>query len=123
MSKKHIEILATEVDTIATRTSERIITPEGKGLILAVAVANLVTTPTYRPRIQILAANGTWVDYWTSAADITANGNYIYLLYPSLTMASDALEEVNVPLPFAWRVIVTYGGTGDADTTVSAQVI
>ena len=123
MGHKAIEVVPSTTLVSSTLTSGEQRTPDGKGLILGVKVADLVTTPTFTPKIQTKGASGTWIDYWTAAAAISTNSDHIYLLYPSLTLGGDAEEKVNLPCPFAWRVVVTFGGTGTATVEVDAQVL
>ena len=119
-----LELLASETLVVATRTSDRMLTHNAFGLLIGVSVADIVTTPTYLPKIQALGAGGVWQDYWTAAAAIAANSDNLYLITAVATAADfDGIEVAQLPPPFAWRLVLTFGSTGSATIQADAQIL
>ena len=97
-----------------------------RGLLLKLRVTNASGSPATISAVTIQARVGsTWVDWakW-SALTINTAGTYLFLLYPSASMATPALSGgvagINPPLPYHFRpqltqsdLNLTYQLTGD----------
>lgn len=112
-----ISVLAEEADTSANRTSGQLPLSVQRGIRLIVKIGALTTTPTFTPSVQIPDGMGGWVTIWTAAAAISAAGTTSYLLYPSASMGGSDTEKVNLVIGQAYRVVLTFGGSGSAATT------
>ncbi len=120
-------VLASEADTVATRTSADQTNTNHRGMILHVNTANKIgTTATYTPAVQAKFNDGSYATIWTAAAALTNNGDWTYVLYPG---ASDGntTEVDGIPIPRTWRGVITVGGTANAshnmDTLMDASLI
>lgn len=118
-------LLATEVDTEASRLSTAQVNPTGRGLGISVKIENLQNSPSYTPHVDAKMPNGDWVTIWTAAAALTANGTVHYLIYPG-TAGAVYTEYEDTVIPLSFRVGLTYVGTpatDNADTTVDAEIL
>ena len=115
-----IEILAPELATAATRTSDRFLTHDVRSLIVNVRAENYTDSPEFFPKIQIQMGD-RWVDYWETSRAFTSEGDYIYVLHGGQTGFAGIFYKN--PPPFSWRFVLTFSGTGSGDTFVGAQVL
>ena len=123
--KQKITLLAAELQSTATRTSSERTTPEHKGMLLTVPIANEAGTTTFQPVLQQKDNEGNWNTIWTAAAAIAADGTTTYLIYPGTRVAEDYTEYVDIEIPETWRVVLTYAGTpatDKMDTLVTADL-
>ncbi len=117
-----IELLALLAATAVTRTALPRQSPAQVGLILSVITANGASTPSFLPSLEMKVGT-VWETFWTAAAPITADVITRYVFYPGLAGTDGTfLERLNLPLPNLWRMVLTRT-TGNADTTVHAQVL
>ena len=123
MGHKAIEVIPISALQGTTLTGLEQKTQDGKGLLLGIKMSTLVTSPTFEPKIQVKSAAGEWIDYWTAAAVISTATHVLYVIYPETTLGGDALEHVNLPCPYSWRLVLTFGGTGTATIEADAQVL
>ena len=123
MSHKAIEVIPSTALQGETLIGDEKKTQDGRGILLGIKMSTLATTPTFTPKIQVKGAAGVWVDYWTAAAAISTASDNLYVIYPETTLGGDAIEHVNLPCPFSWRLVLTFGGSGSATVEASAQVL
>lgn len=107
-------VLASQVGSVATRTSADFTNYNDRGVMVHVNIASLAGTPTFTPALQMKFVGGTYVTIWTAAVAIVANGDKTYLIYPNAT-STVVTEAVNLSLPRVFRVVLTYTGNGTTD--------
>ena len=115
----YIEILSAEIGTAATRTSDRHLTHDVRSLIINVSAQNFTGSPTFLPQIQVQMGD-RFVDYWKLTRPFTGAGEGIFILHSG---GASSIKLFLEPPPFSWRFILTFGGSGSADTFVGAQVL
>lgn len=92
-----------------------------RGLILNVNVTS-AGTGSITPSIQVKdSISNTYKTIWTAAAALTANGNYVYALYPGAGAASFT-EAVSILLSRTWRVEVVANNANSVTYSVSADM-
>lgn len=129
LRQKHnwIEVLAEELLSTATRTSEDFTMPKSSGLILWVKTDNEAGTCSFTPSLQMKDPEGTAITLWTAASAITADGSYLYVLSPNTATGmggAGVTETALVEVPNSWNIVMTYSGTpasDKSDTQVWAQ--
>lgn len=115
-NKAQLVALASEAGSFATRTSAALNMATVSSLFLTVVLANKAGTVTFTPKIQRKLKDGTWVDYWTAASALSANGTTTYAIGRDAIEALTALTEVITdPVPHTIRVVLTYSGAGDGN--------
>jgi len=124
----HVVLLASEADTVATRTSEDQRNPNGRALQIVVITANLEGTDAdYTPKLQRKNADGSHTDIWEAAAAIEAAGTFVYEIGEFTgTKVSQVTERACVLIPSEWRLVLTVAtadGSNRMDTYVEADVV
>lgn len=127
-NKSQIVALASEAGSFATRTSGAIDWRQVQSAILTVVLANKLGTVTFTPKLQRRLRDGTtWVDWWTAAAALSANGTVAYAFGRGAVATLAAMtEKIEQPLPMTVRVVLTVSGAGDGnefDTYVEVENI
>lgn len=108
--------IAQTADSVATITGSDIPHYQDGPVRLIVTLTDKQGTVTFTPKIQIKTAAGVYVDYWTAAAALSANGTYVYEVGPAATSAANKVagvtESVMGWIGKAYRVVMTYSGAG-----------
>ncbi len=121
-------VLDAELQSAATRLSGLFIMKgrgQQNGMLLVVVVANKGGILSFTPELYTVV-NGVDVKLWTAAAAISANGTYVYLIYPGAGTNALFTEIKQTPMPREWKVSLTYSGTpatDKADTSAYASYI
>ena len=90
--------------------------------MLEVKLANLVTTPTFTPKILVPdAAAGADIVIQTFTG-LAANATSILTLSP-FTLTGFGTEFKLGLLPYTWKLELTFSGAGTVDTRVHARYI
>ena len=113
--KEKIALLAAELLSTASRISTARTTPDHKGMLITVVLANEAGTVTMTPYLQSKDAAGNWHTIWTAAAALAADGTTYFLIYPGTRVVEDYTEYVDIEIPETWRVGLTYAGTPATD--------
>lgn len=111
-------VLAEELQSTATRTSQDLPAPKARGMLLLVTVANEAGTCSFTPSLQLKNPAGTVLTIWTAAAAITANGSYLYVLSPDVLTGMNGASitaTALVGIPRNWNLVLTYSGTPATD--------
>ncbi len=116
-----IETILPSAAQTTTRTSALIGNHQARGALLTIVVTAVTLTPLLTPKVQYSPNDGaTWIDYvvFTQVAP-AGSANYSYMVHPDLVAAADGAitESVALPLPRAWRLVVT---AADADSATYA---
>lgn len=100
---------------VGTHVTPEMFNARWRGVLLIFDVNNVNTTGDITGKIQVYDG-ATWVDLPDAAfANITAAGQVVATVYPSIT--DDSTAEISAALPTRWRLSVTV-----ADATVNFSV-
>lgn len=96
-----------------------------KGAIFFLRVSAITDTPSITLRVytkdSISGQYGLLVEFGA----VTAEGNYVYILYPGAveTAATANLEIQGLPLPRTWKALITHADADSITYSVSCAVI
>ena len=119
----HIVALPLEVGTSASRASDRMQSQGVQDAIIDFTVSNLAGSPEFDLHLEVLGNGGEWVLYWTDSRSIDSDGHNIYTLGRASDGQRNIKGSVSMPVPFAWRIVITYSGTGTADTEIGVDLL
>lgn len=128
MKKRTVSVLAAELGSFASRTSEKVRLRGAKAVVITVVLANKAGTVSFTPKVRRYLADGTTaVDLWTAAAALSANGTVMYALgeLPAGTLTAGYTEGKAAFLPELIDVVLTVSGAGDGnefDTRVEMDI-
>jgi hypothetical protein len=115
-----ITLLSAATASDASRTSDWQDNMSASGIVLIVKLANEAGTSGFTPRIHIPDEDGTAIIYWSAAAELTANGTAVYVIYPAGTFGtagSGVTAQVSMVIPRKWRLLLDYTTNGDGFDT------
>lgn len=118
-----IDVLPTEENTVATRTSDTLRYKHARALLITVVLSNKAgTTATYTPRVRYAQADGTLVTLWTAASALTNNGTTTYLLGLHQGGTVTGITEAKAcPIPGTFVIDIVVGGTADGSNNCDTQ--
>ena len=112
-------LLAGQGNTVATRQSSAVTLRQVRGLIIYAYIASIAGVPTFTPKLVAYDPNAGRDDYWVAAAALSANGTYMYVIYPGASKPAGApaglVEAVSLPLPPRFELHLVYAGDGVND--------
>jgi hypothetical protein len=115
-------VLASQANTTATRTSADIRAWNLRGVLIHVKISSVIgTTGRYTLRLDWKCPDGTYEPIWQATAALgAANGDFGYLLYPGALGGN--LDEVDgIPVPPTFRVLLVASGA-DASNNATTLV-
>lgn len=123
---KPLQLLATEATSQADRNSDPVGPTNAGAALIRVELSSTAGTVAYTPKIQRRAADGSWEDYWSAAADLAADGVAWYWIGPEATAEDGVITEAaQMPLPGTWRfqlAATTADGANNATTEAEAEL-
>ena len=118
----HIVALPLEVGTSASRASDRMQSQGVQDAIIDFSMLNKVGSPQFLFQLEVLGNGGEWVLYWKHR-NVTSNGHYIFTLGRASDGQRNIASSVAQPVPFAWRAVIVYSGSGTADTEIGVDLL
>lgn len=117
-------LLVSEAGTQAKRTSDLQARTGARGLLLRVAISNLIADtagpPEYTPAIVRVGPDGSEDTVWAASAALTADGTYLYLIAAEGSQGGTLFQEVeNLPLPPEWKLELRVAKTDAANNATT----
>lgn len=121
-----VDLLASEANTQANRTSATQTLLMGKGVIVVVNISAGQGTFAYDLKVQMDRGDGTFIDIWQASTALAADGNYAYILVPGAANGggSGFTEHASIDIGHNWRfVLLATTASGGNDATTQAWAI